>query len=314
MVLAMAGALVACAANVSHANPPDWALNPPPDSMSEYWGVGEGYDLETARRTALRSIAAKLRVSVSGSTDSQTSVRNDAVDRSARTRVSEVVQETEFSNVTVEKSGKFKDSFYALVKVDRRAFVRETQAKFEGFNRMVQEELKDVATLMPIEQYRKMLIALPNIDKAIAQGLLLRVADPAFTGADQIKRLEGQRQQATTAASRLVVAVEHDPQDADLARGVTSFLNAQGIRVSQTNKSLVLRITSNSKDNLLFGNKTHQVQVNIQLQDDKGQTHASKQYRINGNSMDSFVMARQDAVNKLTRAMNEAGAAGGLGL
>jgi hypothetical protein len=306
--------LVACATGVSHANAPEWAINPPVDTAAEYWGMGEGYDMDSARRTALRSIAAKLRVSVSGSTDSQTTLRNDAVDRSAQTRVSEVVQETEFSNVTIEKNVKVKDVFYVLVRVDRVAFVRETQAKFDGFNRLAQEALKDVGSLPPIEQYRRMLLALPNIDKALAQGLLLRVADANFSGVEQVKRLEMQKQQAMTAANRLVVSIEHDAPDADVARAITGFLNAQGIRVSASQKALVLRVTTVANDKLLFGNKNHQLVVTVQLVDDKGQTHASKQHRVNGNSMDSFASARQDAMNKLARAMNAAGAAASLGL
>jgi hypothetical protein len=47
----------------------------------------------------------------------------------------EVVRETEFSNVSIEKSTKYKDDYYVLVKVDRRAFIRETQAKFDSLDR-----------------------------------------------------------------------------------------------------------------------------------------------------------------------------------
>jgi hypothetical protein len=314
LVLASVWAMVACVTIPSHANPPDWVLNPPSDNINEYWGVGDGFDLDTARRTALRSVAAKLRVSVSGAMESETRVRNDVVDRAAQSRVSEVVQETEFSNVSVEKSAKYKDDFYVLVKVDRRAFVKETQAKFDSLSQAVQTELAGLEQRTSIEQFRKLTAAAPHIDKAIALGQLLRVADPAFTDAQTLKTLETQKQQAANAAKRLVVMLEHDARDVDVARAVTSFLNSQGIRVSPNHTSLVLRLTTSVKEDLLFGSKSHQLNLALQLVDDKGQTVASKQYRANGNSLDSHALARQDAVNKLLRSMNAAGPSAGLGL
>lgn len=313
-VWTLAWALVACATSASHAKPPDWVLNPPNDSTDEYWGVGDGYALDTARRTALRSVAAKLRVSISGVMESETRVRNNTVDRSAQSRVSEVVQETEFSNVSVEKNAKHKDGFYVLVKVDRRAFIKETQAKFDSLNRAVQDELMAIDQLIPIEQFRKLVTSAPLIEQSITLGLLLRVADPSFADAERLRKLEGQGQMAATAAKRLVVSIQNEPNDSDVRRIVTSFLNAQGVRVSLSEPSLVLRIATTVKEDVLFGSKSHQLNVALQLVDDKGQTIASKQYRSNGNSLDSHTLARQDAVNKLLNAMNAAGVVSGLGL
>lgn len=314
LVLASIWVIVACVTIPSNANPPDWVLNPPSDNINEYWGVGDGYDLDTARRTALRSVAAKLHVSVSGSIESETRVRNDVVDRAAQSRVSEVVQETEFSNVSLEKSAKYKDDFYVLVKVDRRAFVKETQAKFDSLSQEVKTELAGLEQRTPIEQFRKLILVESHIEKAIALGRLLRVAAPAFADAQTLKALETQKNQAANAAKRLVVMLKHDARDVDVARAVTSFLNAQGILVSPNHTSLVLLLTTDVKEDLLFGSKSHQLSLALQLVDDQGQTVASKQYRANGNSLDSHALARQDAVNKLLRFMNAAGPSAGLGL
>ena len=314
LVLVVAVFLLIGGCATSQTTPSDWVLNPPSDSITEYWGVGEGYDLDTARRTALRAVASKLRVSVSGSMQSQTSVRNDTVDRTAQSRVSEVVQETEFTNVTVEKSSKFQDGFYVLVKVDRRAFVKETQTKFDDLTRLVDQSLADFEKKSPLDQFQNLQHSLPNIEKAIAYGQLLRVADHAFTDGFKITRLEKSRQQAAMAATKLVISLEYAPQDADIARAITDFLNSNGIRVSPTEKDLVLKIESSYKQELLFGNKSHQLQVALQLWNGQMQNVASKQYKVNGNSLDNFESARQDAVRRLGQSMKSAGASAGLGL
>jgi hypothetical protein len=246
--------------------------------------------------------------------ENETRVRNGVVDRAAQSRVMEVVQETEFSNVSVEKSAQYKDDFYVLVKVDRRAFVKETQAQFNSLNQAVQTELSGLEQRTAIEQFRKLKVAAPLIDKAIALGYLLRVADPVFSDGPTLNTLEAQRQQAANAAQRLLIKLEHDARDSDVARTVTNFLNTHNIRVSSNHASLVLRMASTVKEDLLFGSKSHQLNLALQLVDDKGQTIASKQYRVNGNSLDSHALARQDALAKLLKSMNAAGPAAGLGL
>ncbi|MDH4189712.1 MAG: LPP20 family lipoprotein, partial [Betaproteobacteria bacterium] len=68
--------------------------SPPADTAALYYGIGEGPDLDSAKRAALRDVAAKLRVSIRATTDTQVTVANDVADRFSRSRVSEEVRNT----------------------------------------------------------------------------------------------------------------------------------------------------------------------------------------------------------------------------
>lgn len=304
-----------CASMKSDTPPPEWVLNPPKDTAESYWGVGEGYDLEAAKRTALKDVAARLRVSISGNMESQVAVRNDAVDRSARSKISEVVQKTEFTNFSVEKTAKSNDGLYTLVKVDRRAFIKETRVKFENLNKLIQESTRDLSRKTPLEQFQTFRGTLPNIENAIAVGQLLRVADTAFSGGGEISRLESLQQKALAAAGNLVFALQFKPGDADIAQVVTGFINANGMRIAGSGESgLLIAISSSVRQEVLFGNRNVRLQLTLNLRDEKKQNVAAKEYLINGNSLDTFEAARQDAMRVLANAMKSAGAAGGLGL
>ena len=303
-----------CATSSTQAPLVDWVLNPPADNSAEYWGVGEGQDLDSARRTALRSIASKIRVSVSGSMQSQTSVQNETVNRTAQSRVSEVVQETEFSHVTVEKSSKTKDVFYALVKVDRRAFVKETQAKFNELTRIIEQQLFLLEQKSALEQFQLLRSALPNIEKAITYGQLLRIADTTFRDGGKLALLESMRLNSSTAASKLVFSLAYKKDDSDIAVAIGDFLNSTGIRVSPSEQKLILKIDSVHKQEILFGSKSYNIQINLQLQNEKMDIVASKEYKINGHSLDTFASARQDAVRRLTQTMKSSGVSDALGL
>lgn len=293
---------------------PEWVLNPPKDTAKWYWGVGEGDDLETARRGALRDIAARLRVSIAGNMESQMVVHNQTVERAARTRISEVVQKTEFTNVTLEKSARAKGGIYALVKVDRVAFIRETTARFESLNRQALELTRTLDSKKPIERYLALRAALPHVENAIAAAQLLRVADPGREQA-QLPRLESLQQQALAAANLLVFSLQYKAADADIAQVVTTFLNANGMRVAPAGRdTLPLSIVASAREQMLFGNRNVRLQLTLNLRDERQHNIASREYLINGNSLNTFEAARQDAMRELARVLNEAGTPAALGI
>jgi len=315
IVLALTLCLCACAGLRFELPAPDWVLNPPRDTAEWYWGVGEGDDLETARRAALRDIAARFRVSIAGNMESQMTVQNQMVERAARSRISEVVQKTEFTQASLEKTASAKGGLYALVKVDRRAFVRETQARFDSLNRQVLDASRNLESKTPIEQYMALRAALPPIEQAVAAAQLLRVADPANSARDALPRLEALQQKALSAANLLVFSLHHKPADADIAQVVTTFLNANGMRVAAPGRdALPLSITASAREQMLFGNRNLRLQLTLNLRDERQRNIASREYLINGNSLNTFEAARQDAMRELARVMNEAGAPAALGL
>lgn len=304
-----------CVTMKKDVTPPDWVLNPPKDTADFYWGVGEGYDLETAKRTALKDVAARLRVSISGSLESQVSVRNEQVDRSARNKVSEVVQKTEFTNYTVEKTARSNDGLFAMVKVDRRAFIRETQTKFDNLNKLVQDAVRDLDRKSALDRFQILRTALPNIENAIAYGQLLRVAAAGFSGNAEVTKLESLQDRALNAGNSLVFTLQYKPADADIAQVLTNHINANGMRVGNAGESgLVLTIASSANQELLFGNRNVRLRVTLNLLDERKQNVAAKEYQVNGNSLDTYTAARQDAMRALGNAMKSAGPAGGIGL
>lgn len=314
VLFALAVLLGGCS-SLMKPEPPDWVLNPPRDTADAYWGVGEGEDLEGAKRTALKDVAAKLRVSISGNMESQQTVSNDAVDRSAKSRVSEVVQKTEFTNFSVEKSARSSNGIYTLVKVDRRAFVRETRAKFENASRLAQDVARDLARKTPLEQFRALRAALPNIENGIALGQLLRVAEPGFSGREELARLENLQEKALTANNALVFSLQFKPADADIAQVVTGFINGNGMRVAAPGEAgLLVSIASDARQMTMYGNMNVRLQVMLNLRDERKQNVATKEYLVNGNSLNGYDAARQDAMRELGNAMKKAGPIAGLGL
>ncbi len=293
---------------------PAWVLNTPADSREWFWGVGEGPELDTAKRAALKDIAAKLRVSISGQLESRMTVDNDKVDRQARTRISEEVQKTEFSNYGVEKTAQSANGFFVLVKVDRQAFIRDLKTKLGNLDGGIQQATAGLAGKTPLERFVALRRLQPSLEKGVGHAQLLIGAEAGGDGAARLRNYESLQQQAKQALTGLVFQLQAAPEDADVAAAVATYLNETGIRTDRSrNGGNILAISSNSRADEIYGSKLLKLKVTLSLLDDHGRALASRDYAVSGASTYDQRGARQNAIQKLVAAMREAGPISGLG-
>ncbi len=294
---------------------PSWVLTSPNDSHEWFWGVGEGQDLDTAKRAGLKDIAGKLRVSISGQLDSSVTVDNNKVDRQAHTRISEEVQKTEFSNYVVDKTAQSADGFYVLVKVDRQAFIRDLKNKLANLDANIQPVAAALDSKTPLERFIALRRLQPGLDKGVGYAQLLIGADAGDDGAAHLRNYESLQQQAKQALTGVVFQIQARPEDADLAAAMATWLNASGIRTdqSQARGSNLLAISSSSRNDQIYDSKLTKLMVTLRVSDDQGRTLASREFTVSGTSAYDYRGARQNAIQKLVTTMREAGPVASLG-
>jgi len=294
---------------------PAWVLSPPADSREWFWGVGEGPELDTAKRTALKDIAAKLRVSISGQLESRVTVDNNKVDRQARTRISEEVQKTEFSNYVVDKTAQSTNSFFVLVKVDRQGFIRDLKDKLSNLDANIQPVAAGLVSKTPLERFVSLRRLQPNLGKGVGYAQLLLGAESGGEGANHLRNYEYLQQQATQALTRLVFQIQARSEDNDLAVAIGTYLNESGIRTHRSQGAVdnILVISSKSRADEIFGSKLVKLMVTLSVRDDGGRALAGRDYTVSGTSSYDYRGARQSAIRKLVEAMREAGPIAGLG-
>jgi hypothetical protein len=312
----LAGCLSLGSLTGSSAGPaPKWVLNPPEDTSTEWYGVGEGPDRETARRAALKDVATKLRVTISGRIDSMVSDNNGKVERQARSRVSEDVQKTEFRNFSVEKTEQGGKGYYVLVKVDRPSFVGDIRSKLDPLDTNIEQTAASLEAASPIERFMGYQRLLPTIDKASTQAQLLLGAENGGTGDAKLKRYQALQQKAEAARSTLVFRLQSQPQDADIAAAVGTFVNENGMRADAGAGSggNVLAVKAVSQQDEIYGSKVVKLNVNLNVRDDRGQSVASRDHEVSGTSRYDYKAARQNAVQALAEALRAEGPLVGLG-
>ena len=292
---------------------PVWVLSAPADSREWFWGIGEGPDLDTAKRAALKDVAAKLRVSISGQLESRVRVDNNKVDRQGSTRITAEVQKTEFSHFAVEKTAQSGNGFFVLVKVDRLAFTRDLKTKLTDLDARIQSVTVGLNRKTPLERFVVLRGLQPSLEKAIGYTQLLMGAESGGDGAARLGHYESLQLHARQAITGLVFQIQAPPDDGDLVEAMGTFLNENGIRTTRVRGGNILAISSHTRVDEIYGSKMLKLKVTISLQDDQGRALASRDYSVSGSSAHDYRAARQNAIVKWVAAMREAGPVASLG-
>ncbi len=310
-----AALLWGCASLAGAQKLPPWATEPPADSAEAWYAVGEGASLDEARRTALRTVAAKLRSAVSGQVSSAVIDNNGNVSRSARIEVNEEVLKTEFSRVDIVSSAPGPVGVVALIKVDRPTFLADTRTQLGVLAQPIAEVEAALPSQSSLEQFIALRRVAPQLEQAAVLSLLLSGAGAQAEGRAGTTRFGGLRQRSDQLSSRLSFELRAPPADADIASAIGGFLADHGMRSATTRSAgaNVLSIHSSQRDDDLFGTKLTKLKVRVSVADDKGRAVASREYDVSGSSRYDFKGAREAAVARLAADMKKAGPMAGLG-
>ena len=297
------------------ASAPDWVQKPPPDTSTLYYGVGEGPDLESARRTALRDVAAKLRVSVSSTVDSQVTVANEAAERFSRTRISEEVRKTTFSKHQLERSESSGGSVFALVSVDRALLVSETRHRLNEVARAVRQALSGARSAQGLDRLRLAGQARGQADDGNDLLSLLAAASPGFDRDAYARDFEMARSLHDETRQSLGFRLQHRPADEDVAGLLRQSLSESGLRVQDSGASTaIVSITVESHEQTIYNSFIVRLKVNLSLRNERGGVFSQKEYAVEGSSASDRVLARQAAIRKLAAQFKAKGAAATIGL
>ena len=289
---------------ITQAQLPRWVSSPPRDDDDSLWGVGEGSDLDEAKRAALKSIASKLSVTISGQLESTITVNNDSVDRYARTKVSEEVRRTEFKNHTLEKTTPSEQGLYVLVRVDRQATVTDARQKLEAADKEITRLLANIDQIPAVERFLNQQRTIPWLEKAIGAAQMLLGLDSSFDGT-RLRSYEVSLQRAKDSASEITFEVRANPENSDVIQAIRGVLNHSGVRVGEGGAPVVVEVIETQ--GLLFDSKTIKLKVNISVLDHKSRAIATREFFVSGASMADYKTARAAAIKQLGDQMKANG-------
>ena len=293
---------------------PSWVLSPPADTGAVIYGVGEGPDLDEARTAALRDVAAKLRVTISASIDSQVNVSNNFVDRSSSSKVSEEVRKTTFAKHQLEKTEVYPNSVYALVSVDRQLLVSETKKRLDEKDRALRAGLDSARVHTGLERLRIASQLKPVADDVADLLSLMSSASPGFSSVIYTRQIEAWRQLNDDALRNLNFRLQFQSADQDVASLLRQMLSESEYRIVEAGQATgVLQVSTESTYQSIYGSTQVQLKLHVSLRSEEGRVFSQKEYQVEGASLEDRAVARQAAVRKLAGELKKHGAADVLG-
>jgi hypothetical protein len=317
--LTLTAGLAACGASLPGrrgAETPAWVLQPPQDTTDAYFGIGEGHDQAAARRAALKDIATRMKVVVSGRTTNVTSDFNGQVSRQSATAVTEEVERIEFRHHQIVKSEPSPAGMAVMVRVEKAQFRAETRERIQQLRQSLDVALAGLSERTLLDQYAVLVRSRAGLQALAARYELL--------GRDQLSADEAAHQtkvrawlaEAEAIVTRLVIVVAHTTPDAEVAQAVSAYLASQGIRLTRraTEANATLGLSVQERRDELQGSRIVRLTVAMTLSDSAGQVRASYNRVAAGSSMTGHDGARQVALRVLAEDMRKDGVLKVLGL
>lgn len=308
-LLILIASVIAHAEQVGSTLPP-WITAPPKDTLSAMWGLGAGNDLESAKRSALKDIAAKLSVAISAQLESRITVSSNSIDRYAHTLVTEDVQRTEFKNYSLEKSMQIGQDFYVLIRVNRREFIANEEQKLTLAEKEISLGLTGNKNENAIEKFVAQRKTLPWLEQAVSAALILSAADTSFDNG-RLRKHQAALAKAKNAAGGLSFDIKAIGNNRDVVQTVINFLNESGMRSGAGGTPLIIETIATLDS--VFDSFTVQLQINFNVLDKQGRNLASKEFKVQGASMKNHRSARKAALQDLGEKLREEGPLAALG-
>ncbi len=316
-----------CCANVSHGfeirfggsnkEIPQWVANPASDDADYIYGVGENDSLAKAVQSALNNISGKLATVVSSNISSETTVDQGRVSGYFSEQVKTKTFDTKLSNYEVVQSTSQDNIYYAMVKMSRHAFVKDTLARLKMIDDRLNNRVSLASKISKLQHYLALNEVNPDIIEATALVLLLQAASPTFNSDKYLAIYQKHQAMKHEMLFQMRFKIEAASKLSPIAEIVINLLESEKLSASFSDKGradAVISITGSTQNSIIFSEYTTQLRIKIQVSDETGRKLNTGEYVVAGSSLTNFDNSKITAANLLEQKLKDEGAFALLGL
>jgi len=314
-------------ANVSHAfeinfgkSPqeiPQWTATPASDDADYIYGVGEGASLAKAVQSALNNISGKLATVVSSNISSETTVAQGKTSGYFSEQVRTKTFDTKLSNYEIAKSESQDEIYYAMVKMSRHAFVKDTAARLKIIDDRLNSRISVASRVSRLQHYLALNEVQPDIIEATALVLLLQAASPAFSSEKYLATYQKHQSMMNEMLYQVKFRIDAEPKLSAISEIMMKLLASEKLSASVSKKGradAVITITGSAQNSFIFSEYTTQLRIRIQVTDETGRKINTAEHVVAGSSLTNFDASQITAANLLEEKLESDGAFTILGL
>ncbi|MCE3255423.1 MAG: hypothetical protein K0R25_917 [Rickettsiaceae bacterium] len=284
---------------------PSWYVSPKQSDLQNLYGVGEGYTLFEASKSALNNLAGKLLTTISSETSILLESNKYATNEQSRQKINEVVSNITFSNYKVSNSASFKGRIYVEIAVDRDQFIAEYNQKLSDLN-------KKMADIFVGAQGKTILEKLNDLEKVNNLSLEAASISSILAGLGDSRNFKSNlnlysnyQNSYQSLANKIEFYIDSDDAPKAVVRSIMKDLNQKKLKIVKSkdlsNPNLVIvKIDSEIVEQKIYGSNIAKLKVNFNLLSNQNKIIKSGSFENSGAS----VVSKEEAVNAAIAGMN----------
>ena len=290
----------------SNGDIPEWVKTPPSDNLISMHGIGEGYNLDSAKQSALKDIAGKLATNVKSESENRDYLYNGMGSSAFQQKINTQIKDTKLTNYEVLKTTQSQGQTYVLIAMSRSAFVKDKLDQLKEINSKIKTELRQVKQknkLLQLVSYNK---AIQLADQARPLIYLIHAADPEQNKQSDLEKYRNYEQTEKRLSETTKFYLSADASLAPLVHQIKRVMQTNGFQVdSRASADSILEIRGTIAEVELFSTKTVKINFDVLVKTKTEQLVSSKSYELSGSSVTSFKAGQQNAMNKLTSKLKD---------
>jgi hypothetical protein len=285
---------------------PSWYIAPKTSDQNLY-GVGEGYTLAEASKSALNNLASKLMTSISSESSTLLESNKYATNEQSRQKINEVVAKITFNNYQVSNSAAFNGKIYVEIAVSRSGFIADYSQKLKDLNQRMagifaEAQSKTILEkLGDLQSVNDLSLEAESIAQIIAS---LDSANSASfkTNIDLYNKYQNSYQNLS---EKMEFFIEKNNAPPALTAKLINDLNHKKLKVVKTknlaNPNLVIiQINAEINEQKIYGSFITKLKLDFNLLSNQNKIIKSQSFENTGSSVVSKAEAANAAVSGIT--------------
>lgn len=265
---------------------PSWFLQPKQNDSSSLYGVGQGFTLEEATKSALADAAARMTVSISSESTMLREENQNSVNEETRQKIKQNIEKIDFVNFQTSRSQKFDAQIYVEVQIPRDQFISAQKDKL-GF---LDRQILDLQKNLPVQNMIQKRNSLLKISDLAKQGeIVARILESNGSkgGVKEKLALIAQTQNELNKLSDKVEFYFDIKSPGEIASIIRNALNKEKIKITKTQSNVAnqvqIAIHSQKTNGEVYGAFITKIKIDFENKS-VGKVVASNSIEVSGSS------------------------------
>ena len=287
---------------------PGFYISPKQNDSVNLYGLGAGYNLHSATKSALSNASSKLMTNISANTKMLAKSYNDNVSEQYREQINEKLEKITFNNYQISNSANFNNQIYVEIAIDRQNFIKQNSQKLNNLNQRFKNLSKNLEQKNIIDQYRN----LTKIQRKINEARILNIILDSikYRGINYQKNYQNYNSYQNSfnnLIEKMLFKIDLK-SDKDITRIIRKGFSDQKIKITTRNSKsknlILLKIEKEQISDKVYGSFIVKLRVNFSLIN-QGKILASNIIESSGSSVISRKEAKNSAILEIYKKIEE---------